>query len=221
MVEFYPAELVARSRELWELVKAWGAGRDDVTALGGWATFELVDPEQAQQSKDVDLLFRSQAALDGFRKRMPEWNLVWRRKGRTTFKDCHFKDDSERRIVVDVFTTEPSIGAKLFAMQSGTNVKPAPKEGFLPSVEFLLRDKIETIPLRSGWDDPNAKRLKDFLDVRLLVFHNRAGHSSSELHSRIPTNVCERAAEHAAPLKKEFPEYDEELTQVGRWLRGA
>lgn len=219
MAEFYPDELVARSRDLWERVKTWASPRDDVTALGGWAVYECVDPDLAQQSKDVDLLLHSQAALDGFRKLMPECDLVWRRKGRTTFKDCHFKDDPKRRIVVDIFTTDPSIGATLFDMQSGTNLKPARYEGFLPNVEFLLRDKIETIPLRSGWDDPSAKRLKDLLDVRLLVYHNRARRPSSNLRDRIPAETRRLAAEHVGPLSEAFPDYHEELAQVGRWLR--
>jgi hypothetical protein len=219
LTEFCPEELVRQSRQLWESVKTWGSARDDVTALGGWAVYELVDPKMAHQSKDVDLLFHSQSAFDAFRKCMPRWHLTWRGKGRTVFKDCHFKTDPQRRIVVDVFTTDSSIGASLFAMQSGTNVKPATYRGFVPDLGFLLRDKIDTIPVRSGWDDPEGKRLKDLLDVRLLVYHNRAGRLASELRDLVPAEARMRAAEFTDGLSDAHPEYREELAQMDRWLR--
>lgn len=219
MAEFYPEDLVRRSRALWESVKAWGSTQDDVTALGGWAAYELVDPKMAHQSKDVDLLFHSASALDAFRKRMSGWRLAWRRKGRTVFKDCHFEGDPERRIVVDVFTTDSSIGANLFAMQSGTNVKPATYRSFIPELGFLLRDKINTIPLRSGWDDPQGKRLKDLLDVRLLVYHNREGRLATELREVVPAEARTRAAEFTDELSDAHPEYRDELAQVDHWLR--
>ncbi len=219
MTEFYPEDLVRRSRELWKSVNAWGPMRDDVTALGGWAVYELADPKMAHQSKDVDLLFHSPSALDAFRQMMPGWRLVWRRKGRTVFKDCHFQDDPERRIIVDVFTTDSSIGANLFAMQSGTNVKPATYHGFIPDLGFLLLDKINTIPLRSGWDDPEGKRLKDLLDVRLLVYHNREGRLAAELRDLVPAEARIRAAEFTGELSDAHPDYREELAQVDRWLR--
>jgi hypothetical protein len=219
VAEFYPEELVKRSHELWEAFKTWGSARTDLTALGGWAVYELVNPTLAHQSKDVDLLFHSQAALDDFRRRMPGWHLAWRRKGRTTFKDCHFKDDPERRIVVDVFTTDSSIGASLFSMQKGTNVKTATYQGFLPDLGFLLRDKIDTIPMRSGWDHPQAKRLKDLLDVRLLVYHNRKGRLATELRDLVPVEARKSAAEFTHALSNDHPEYREEIAQVQRWLR--
>lgn len=180
MPEHYDAETLRVSRRLYEDIRTWGQG-GGVTLIGGWAVHERVDPLVAQQSRDVDLVIHDETTLLAFDQRLKGWGLQWRRHGRNRFNDCHLIDDESRTIRVDVFKASP-FEERLFKgprMHGAPLVKRIPTTDWLPSVEFLILDKLSTIPLRLR--DRDDKRLKDFIDLHNLAFHNRDGISARTL----------------------------------------
>lgn len=126
--EFYPADLVERSQALYEEVKRWAIDRGQITVIGGWAVYEHVDPVRAQRSRDLDLVFRSEARLQEFADRMPDWDLTWKTSGRRTFKACRLEGGESGEILVDIYTTGV-FWRGLFGRQAAQNVKSVPNRG--------------------------------------------------------------------------------------------
>lgn len=149
--EHYDPEILKQSRKLYEQIRPWVWGRRDVTLIGGWAMFELVDPDRAQQSRDVDLVMQSRDALFDFARQMDTWGLIWRRRGRTTFNDCVLRNDPKRQIVVDVLLRRelPNVMFGGPRMRGVPTVKRVESEGPLPSLEWLIADKLATVPRRT------------------------------------------------------------------------
>lgn len=216
MPEFYAEEQIRKSRALYERIRAWGSARSGVTLIGGWAVYELVRPGLAQQSRDVDLVLHNEETLLDFDQRLPEWGLQWRRRGRTTFMDCHFIEDPNREIVVDIFTTGP-FGQHFFSTLAGSNLKDAAGQGFVPTLPYLLLDKVRTVPLRHD-RDASRKQLKDLLDVGNLAFRNREGIEPAALAQVVPHAARLKAAGIAKQLRKEFPPFRSQLDEAIDWL---
>ncbi len=216
--EFYDAVALRVSKELYEKIRAWALAAGGVTIIGGWAVYELVEPGYQRQSRDVDIVLHSQAALDSFNSQINGWGLRWRTHGRDTFKECCFIDGPDFPPIVDVFTTDPSIGQRRFQVNAGSNIKEAPGQGLIPTLGFLALDKLRTIPLRSGME-ADEKRAKDFLDLHDLVFHNREG--------RLPADLARPEAKPARASALKFLDearrmrtvFGRELTDVAKWLR--
>lgn len=216
LAEFYPEALTARSLELYQQVRGWAEDRGGITLIGGWAVYELVEPLRAQRSRDLDLVLHTADTLHAFSARLPEWGLTWRSSGRSRFKDCHFRDDEDRRIMVDVFTTRP-FAKGLFGRQANTNLKDAAGQGFIPGLDYLLRDKVATVPLRQG-RDAERKQLKDCLDIYNLVFYNEEGRLPGELRSVVPLSARRAAKGEADRLIERFPDHREPLAVLVDWL---
>lgn len=219
--EYYDPQVLERSRRLYEQIRPWVWGRSDVTLIGGWAVFELVDPDHALQSRDVDLVMHTMEALTEFNRSMKEWGLVWRRWGRTRFNDCIMRDDPKKEIVVDVlqgndFRHSFFGGHRMWGVETVKRVK---SEGPLPSLEWLINDKLATIPKRTR--DAEDKRLKDFIDVHNLVFFNRTGISPRQLHRTArDLDRTSRYLEDARTRDKETygGAFHEELTRLADWF---
>ena len=147
-----------------------------ISLLGGWAVYELVQPEHAMESQDIDILVHHQAAWNEavpfLEKSGYHWRWITNADGQQ--RDHCLEHEFHERMVADVFYGE-QIGddfvRKLFSTGWMTGFKSHPYEGFVPSVETTLLDKLETLPKRSG----STKALKDALDARALLFHNRQG----------------------------------------------
>lgn len=216
LAEFYEPGVLDRGHALYDTIRAWATRRDDVVVIGGWAVLELVVPLRAMQSRDVDILLQTEEALRDFSRSLDGWGLRWRTHGRTRFKDCHFKDDPERAIMVDVFTHE-RFGDHLFGRQAITNIKRADAQGFVPALAWLIRDKVDTVPLRRERDAVD-KRAKDLLDVGALVFWNKEGALPGALRAGVPERERHRAGAFVAEAAARYPRFEEELDAVRRWL---
>lgn len=218
MNEFYAEGTLATSRRLYETIGPWAKHRSDVTLIGGWAVYELVNPARAMQSRDIDLIFHNQAALLAFDQRLPEWGLAWRTHGRNRFNDCHLADDPEKNIVVDVFLDHP-FEQRLFKGRKaamGLAIKSADGNGYLPRLDYMIHDKVTTVPLRQR--DRVSKQAKDLLDIHALVFHNRAGTPPMELLQSASLAGRRRAAEALPGAMDLRPQNRVELEEVSRWL---
>lgn len=213
--EFYSPSDVERSARLYSSVREWGLQRKDVTLIGGWAVYELVEDTARIQSRDLDLVLHDERALKAFEARFEEWGLAWRRSGRTVFKECRFRDAEPFPPIIDVFTSSLDIGAAFFTTQKATNVKPAKDQAFLPTLEYLLRDKLEVAPLRT---DPD-KSAKDLLDIALLLTRNRAGKTPGSLADLVREGDRRRIPALLRASAKQFPGYAAEFRTVSRWLR--
>lgn len=222
MTEFHDADVLTTSRRLYENIRDW-AHRGGVTLVGGWAIYEQVDPVVAQQSRDIDIIIHNKQTLMDFNNRLHQWNLQWRKKGRNTFNDCHLIDDEPKNIYVDVFKAtnfdESLLGGP--RVPKASMVKTPPTNEWLPSVAYLVRDKLSTLPLRNR--DREEKQLKDFLDLHNLVFHNRAGTSARDL-AEANQNGRGRALEHLEAAKQQDRTtrdggYQNQLDRIETWLR--
>lgn len=218
MAEYYPHEILARSRRLYEEIRSWAQPRIDVTLIGGWAVYELVAEPHGMQSRDVDLIMHDHEALTAFNQMLPEWNLKWRQRGRNRFNDCHEIDDPEKTIVVDVFK-DHAFEENLFTglrVQRGVLIKSAAGQPFIPSLDYLLHDKLETVPARLR--DVEDKRAKDLLDVHALVFHNREERHPQDLLKVVDGEARRRAAEFVEDAMRFRPQNREEFESVNDWL---
>lgn len=215
--EFYPEDLVQRSQQLYEQVKAWGLEAGEVTVIGGWAVYEHVEPTRAQRSRDLDLLFHTEQRLKDFAARMPDWGLAWQQDGRRTFKACQLRDKETSEIAVDVFT-DGVFWRSLFGRQAAQNVKDAQDQPFVPDLEYLLEDKVRTLPKRLAHRDGERKALKDCLDVRNLVFHNTQGLLPRALAEEILSPHRRKAADVAREVSESYPDFSDDLAEAIRWL---
>lgn len=219
MPEWYPVDRTDQTTALYEKVKVWAARRNDVTIIGGLAVWELVTPQVRMRSRDIDIVLHTQQALQAFQTQFPAWGIKWRRKGRTTYKECIFIDAPPGPPVIDVFTTDADIGHSLFTMNRSDNVLPSlAGQGFLPRLTTLLSLKIRAIPDRSG-ADAEDKRAKDLLDVHRIVFHNLAGVPPQDLLVAAGLADREKAASNVPAAKKRMPAYAREYDEVRAWLR--
>lgn len=218
MPEFYPAPLTARSRALFRLVRDWAAPRHDVCLIGGWAVVELVDPILGLASRDIDLVFRTSEALKAFDRQAPEWGLrpdVDPVDRRGLYRLVEHDASS---IGVDVFTTKPTPWSP-FPRGASIPTKALGSQGFLPPLDWLVRDKVETIPRRMG-ADAYEKQHKDLLDLHRLVFHNRGAVPPRELLSGVSAQLRREAG--GARVERAIrsrPEFADDFRKVAQWLR--
>jgi hypothetical protein len=213
---FYSDAEIERGRRVYLGIKAWGVQRRDVNLIGGWAVKEHVGP-LAFESRDVDVILHTAEAFRSFNEKLPAWGLAWRKSGRRTFKECYLRGTDPFPPMVDVFTTDPSIGARLFSMLSGGNVKPSMGPTWLPSLEEILRDKVETVAVRRTAD----KSAKDLLDVWLLITHNREGKTPADLLGVATPEDRAAAARKVRDSAEAYPLFADRFRDVGRWLRRA
>lgn len=219
MTEHYPADILARTRALYQDVQEWAAGRGDVTIIGGWAVHHHVEPHRAMQSRDVDLVLHSEDALRKLLQELPRWDLRLRRTGRKTFPDAHFKDEDPLVFRLDLFTTATNdTWMRVFGRQGVANVKQAPKRLY-PDLVWTLRDKLTTVPLRHG-QEAEDKRAKDLIDAYHLVFHNTKGMTARDLLPRVPAAVRHTALGFLGEAQRTRPEYHDDLSVLRRWLEG-
>lgn len=215
---WYDPQVTRLADDLYTRVRAWGIKRNDVTVIGGAAVRELVKPPHSVPTQDIDIVLQSQAALDDFRGHFKEWGIAWRRKGRTTFKDCRFVDRDPYPPIIDVFTTDLSIGDWIFTMEKATNLEPeANGQGFLPSLEYLVKSKVRAVPRRDG-PTAEAKRAKDLFDVHQLVHYNKDETPANELRARIPFGFREPVAKFIEPAVKQRPDLESDYRRLARWL---
>lgn len=218
MAEYYPPDVLGRSRELYETIKAWAEPRGSVTLIGGWAVYELVAPTRRMQSRDVDLVFHDRETLQEFDRRLASWNLQWREHGRNRFNDCHLRDDPRKSIVVDAWKASAFEDALFRGIRGrrGVAIKVVPSRSFLPGLSWLLQDKVETVPRRAR--DRLDKQAKDLLDVYALVFHNLDRADPYRLATYVPVHARRAAAGHVEGVKRHRPQNAEELDTVRDWL---
>lgn len=190
-----------------------------MTVIGGAAVRELVKPPHSVPTQDIDIVLHTAAALDDFQTHFAEWGIAWRRKGCTTFKDCRFTDRDPYPPIVDVFTTDLTIGERLFTLQKATNVEPeAVGQRFLPTLEFLLRTKLRAVPRRDGMVAED-KRAKDLFDIHQLVFYNKDETPSNLLRGQIPLDLRRSAAVgFIEPVIQHRPELEATYRRIQRWL---
>jgi hypothetical protein len=220
MAEHYTKEALGRTKTLYEAIRAWASARGDVSLIGGWAVYELVAPGKAKQSRDVDIILHSQEALHDLQGEIPGWNLAWRMSGRRMYPDAHFQDEDPLVFRLDVFTrTSNPTWEKLFGRNGANNIKDAPKT-FLPSLDWMIADKLNTVHLRAGADAPD-KRAKDLIDIHHLVFHNKANTTAGALARSIPGPVRKKAVKWVAEAEKTRSEYQNELSLLKEWLESA
>ena len=218
MPEHYDARVLARTKELYQQIRAWAIARGDVSLIGGWAVYEHVAPGKAKQSRDVDIVLHSEAALNDLVLRIGGWNLAWRPAGRKLrFPDAHFKDEDPLVFRLDVFTSQSNATwDSLFGRQGAGNIKACPST-YLPSLEWLISDKLQTVHLRRG-ADARDKQAKDLIDTHHLVFHNKGNFTPGSLAIHVAEVLRRHAMRHIAEAVATRPEYEEELQQLENWL---
>jgi hypothetical protein len=225
MPEHYDAETLRISRDLYDRIRVWGLEHGGVTLIGGWAVYEHVQSLKAQQSRDVDLIIHNRETLMDFDQKLKSWGLQWRSIGRTRFNDCHLIGDAPMNIRVDIFKDsafeENLLGGP--KMRGDGFIKKSPTAAWLPTVEHLIRDKLETIPKRDR--DREDKRLKDFIDIHNLAFFNKAGLSARDLAEALSPNrkkvlqFLESARQH--DLNNRGRSYSNELATLEEWLHSS
>lgn len=186
-----------------------------ISLLGGWAVYELVKPEHAMESQDIDILVHHQVAWNeaipflehsGYR-----WRWITNADGQQ--RDHCLEHEFHERMVADVFYSD-KIGddfvRKLFSTGWMTGFKSHPYEGFVPSVETTLFDKLETLPKRL---DP-SKALKDALDARALLLYNRKGVSVREILSTRAGTVARAAISRVKKLREAPGPFAQELDDL-------
>lgn len=199
---YYPRDVTAFSRHVKEGLRAIDDNVRGISLLGGWAVYELVQPEHAMESQDVDILVHHQAAwheaIAFLEKSGYSWRWITNADGQQ--RDHCMEHEYHERMIADVFYAN-AIGddfvRRLFSTGWTSGFKDHPYEGFVPSVQTTLHDKLETLPKRQ---DPN-KALKDALDARALLLHNRQGISPQGLLPRVAS-----AARAAMPRIKNLRE---------------
>lgn len=217
MADYYPPKLTAQSRILYQQLRAWAEPRGDIGLIGGWAVVELVDPQVALPSRDVDLVFRTPQALEEFHAKAPEWGL----RPSVDPVDRHaiyeYVDDPSQTTAVDVFATEAwEIGH--VPKDVHVIIKRLASPGFVPPLQWLLRDKLETVRTRGG-KDAYEKQEKDLLDVHRLVFHNRNAVAPLDLLRAAPRSLRREAAgERIRRAIQNHPAFADDYRKVDQWL---
>lgn len=216
MADYYPAELTAKSRRLYETLRQWAEERGDVSIIGGWAVVALVAPESALQSRDVDLVFRTREALADFQKRAEGWGLEQSLDKQDNRIVYAYKDDPTRTIVVDVFTTG-NWGREFFPPRTNVLTKQLPFKGLLPPVEWLIREKLETIPNRMGTGALDTQE-KDILDLHRLVFHNKDVVPPLDLLGNAPRARRKDALSRIERCINKHPDFAADYRKIAEWL---
>lgn len=186
-----------------------------ISLLGGWAVHELVDPEHAMESQDIDILVHHQAAwneaIPFLEKNGYSWRWITNADGKQ--RDHCLKHEYHKAMVADVFYAD-TIGddfvRKLFSTGWMTGFKSHPYEGFVPSVETTLFDKFETLPKRQDL----AKALKDALDARALLVHNRKGARPRDLLATRAGDAARAALPRIGKLREAPGPYAMELDDI-------
>ncbi len=217
MPEHYSAKALGRTKALYDSIRAWTTTRSDVSIIGGWAVYEHVEPGHAMQSRDVDIVLHTEDALLDLNRHIPQWNLRWRTKGGKRFPDAHFSDEDPLIFRLDVFTTKTNpTWTQRFGRQGAGNVKSCPV-GSVPSLDWVVTDKLHTATLRRGADAAD-KRAKDLIDVYNLVFHNVHAALPQRLEAAVPVDARRGAVAGIAEAATTRPEYAEKLETLRRWL---
>lgn len=216
MGDFYDPRLTALSRRLYEALRQWGQGNGNVTIIGGWAIVATVSPDAVVPSRDIDLVFRTPESLTEFQQQAPGWKLEPRLDKQDQRIVYAHTEDTTGTIVVDVFTTG-DWGRRHFP--SGTNVlrKDVPFTGLFPPLEWLLAEKLETIPSRMG-QDAQEKQEKDLLDIHRLVFHNREGATPLELLAIAGKGRRREALSRIERAIRNHPGFAADYRKIAQWL---
>lgn len=217
MANYYPAALTARSKTLYETLRAWAEPRGDVTIIGGWAVVALVAAEAIVPSRDVDLVFRTKQALADFQQQAPIWTLepsLDQQDNRIVYA---YKQDPTGTTVVDIFTTD-DWGRAFFPKNTNVLTKELPFAGLLPPVAWLVKEKLSTIPNRTGTGALD-KQEKDILDLHRLVFHNRDAIPPLELLADAPRALRREALARLPRCIDNHPEFAADFRKIGEWLR--
>ena len=214
MAEYYPIPTLAESRALYAQIRSWAAIRGDVSIVGGWPVYELVQHDYRMQSRDTDIVLQSPASLTDLLAHLPAWGLELRRKGRRVFPDCTLK--GKREIVLDILTDGTFDATDIFG-RSPILVKAVPKGTLIPSLAWMVADKVATIPERVR--DAVDKRTKDFLDLYGLVFRNLTRVHPRDLLRAAPAAARDRAATFLPASSAWQPKYGSELDAIGQWLQ--
>jgi hypothetical protein len=215
MPDYYPAHLTVQSQRLFETLHDWAKPRTDVGIIGGWAVVQLVDPGVAIPSRDVDLLFRSPQALQDFMQHAEEWKL---RRGQDP-KDQRLLFNYEPAggdVVVDVFIART--GAR-WSLPLGTRVPEIAHafEGVLPSLSWLIQEKLRVIPMRMG-KEALDKQEKDLIDLHRLVFHNREATTPLALLEGTSRAARREAQSRIERAIRRHPDFAQDLRTLDRWL---
>ena len=221
MPSYYPEELTRRSRAILEKLRAWRETTSaKVTVIGGWAVHELVEEGRGQLSRDLDIVVHDGATLTAFDQIIPSWGLEWKPL-RFTGEGigCRDKGDTSATILVDVFTTE-FFDPRPVGIPWPPIRKPLGTADFIPTTEFLLLDKIQTVAARQG-HEADDKQAKDLLDIHRLVFHNRAGLTPRQLLLAAKPGARRQAASRIARAKQTRPQFAPDFDVVQRWLEAA
>lgn len=218
MVEHYPEEVLRRTRGLYETIRSWAEGRDDVSIIGGWLVHEHVDPVVAQQSRDVDIVLHSEEAFSDCLVRLPGWGLALRRKSSGSlqvFPDAHFMDEDPLVFRLDLLTTQATPKwQRWFGRRGANNIKIVPRALF-PDAGWLVQDKLATVGKRRG-PDASDKRAKDLIDVFHVITHNRHGLLPQDFD--VPADMRRAAAAFLTDACATRPEYEEQFEQLRTWL---
>lgn len=216
MADYYPPDATRKSRRLYEALAAWAQEVGGVALIGGWAVVELVAPEAALPSRDVDLVFRTPQALKRFQALAPGWRLKPAIDPADRRLLYAHEDDPTGTIVVDVFTTG-AWGRSHVPADASLPIKPVPFQEFLPPLRWLLRDKLESVPHRIG-KDAYGKQEKDLLDIHRLVFHNRDAVPPLELLADAPRGLRREALNRIERCIKNHPDFAEDYRKIAQWL---
>lgn len=213
--EYYPRDVTAFSRHVKDGLREIDARVHGISLLGGWAVYELVEPEHAMESQDIDILVHHQdawnEAIPFLEKNGYSWR--WIRSADGKQRDHCLEHEYHTDMVADVFygnTIGDDFVRKLFSTGWMTGFKDHAYEGFVPSVETTLFDKLETLPKRG---DP-GKAVKDALDARALLFHNRAGIRPRELASPRVAAAARQALPRVRKLRETHGAYANELDDL-------
>lgn len=216
---FYPKDVTRFSRDVLEGLHRIAQETGGVSLLGGWAVFELVDPAHGQESQDIDVVIHTREAwtkvvafLEG---KGYSWRIIRSRDGPE--RDHRMIHEFHKDMAVDVFCGRElpdEIPQKHFATRWVATRKDIPDTGFATSLDAILLDKLETLPKRT---DP-AKALKDALDVRLLLFHNREGRAAGDLLAPPAVAAARTALPHIRRLRDAYPSYAEALDELIAFL---
>lgn len=216
---FYPPSLTATSRKLYDvLADRFADGQ--CTIIGGWAVRHLTTGMYQEESRDLDLVFHTPDAFNWFQNHfMRAYNLAWSGK-RRKFNSCYQKDVKPPWILVDVFASSSDILTRRFAVPDNLLIKKIEANGWLPTVQGLLNDKLVTLPLRRN-QDSGQKRFKDAIDSWALVFHNNKGEIPVDLREQVPNSVASKVQQEADNLRSFATTnevYEQELEEFLDWI---
>ncbi len=201
---FYDPDVTRFSRTTLEGLRRCNDGRNGISLLGGWAVYELVEEGMGHESQDIDLLFHNRAAFEAGVAWLQENGYGWRMFGRS--RDNCMVHPTHEHMVVDLFFG-PDFGDASIRSLFGTRwmhvMKPRLQyEGFVPSVQATLADKLSTLPRRSRFE----KAPKDAIDAGLLLFHNREGIDAADLMTPVVLEAARDAHLTLGRMAADVPE---------------